>query len=357
MNSKSYLVALIFSAVAGIQPIALASAELSQSLGNRRPNLNIIAPAVISTASQCAKLKSVGYKTVEFAPGRTMKLWYPTTGVETLKTTAGKLQSSLVSDGPLSQCKFPMVVFSHGYKGCSTQSLFITEALARAGYVVAAPNHLDSECENSTNELPVQESFDKPEDWSPETYIDRRNDLRAVLDLLLSSAYPNFVNPSRIGLVGHSLGGYTALGASGAWTSWSDSRVKAALLLSPYSSPFLSSNTLAGIQVPTMYQGGTLDLGVTPYVKKVGGVYDSSPSPKYFMELKKAAHFAWTNAICGNETKIAKCVAKSSNARLILSYGIGFLDEYVAGRAARVLKKKNPQLKDYRYDLGTSGIK
>jgi Platelet-activating factor acetylhydrolase, isoform II len=40
----------------------------------------------------------------------------------------------------------PIVVFSHGFHGCATQSRFLVIALASAGYLVVAPNHRDAIC-------------------------------------------------------------------------------------------------------------------------------------------------------------------------------------------------------------------
>src|SRR5262249_50737210 len=40
----------------------------------------------------------------------------------------------------------PVIVFSHGFHGCATQSRFLMEALASAGYLVLAPNHRDATC-------------------------------------------------------------------------------------------------------------------------------------------------------------------------------------------------------------------
>ena len=65
------------------------------------------------------------------------------------------------------------------------------------------------------------------------------------------------------GLVVHSLGGYTVLALGGGWKSWKLSGVKAVLALSPYSAPFTVSHTLGDIHIPVMYQGGTLDAGIT----------------------------------------------------------------------------------------------
>ncbi len=41
---------------------------------------------------------------------------------------------------------YPVILFSHGFTGCGTQSVFLTEALAQDGYFVLAPNHRDAGC-------------------------------------------------------------------------------------------------------------------------------------------------------------------------------------------------------------------
>ena len=42
--------------------------------------------------------------------------------------------------------KQPIIIFSHGFHGCATQSRFLMEAFASAGYIVFAPNHRDAVC-------------------------------------------------------------------------------------------------------------------------------------------------------------------------------------------------------------------
>ena len=81
---------------------------------------------------------------------------------------------------------------------------------------------------------------------------------------------------------------------AGAWPSWKDGRVKAVLALSPYCAPFITKGDLGHRDVPVMYQGGTLDLGITPDVRRAGGAYEQTSTPKYFVELRGAGDFAWT---------------------------------------------------------------
>ena len=42
--------------------------------------------------------------------------------------------------------KQPVIIFSHGFHGCATQSRFLMEAFASAGYIIFAPNHRDATC-------------------------------------------------------------------------------------------------------------------------------------------------------------------------------------------------------------------
>lgn len=223
---------------------------------------------------------------------------------------------------------YPVVVFSHGFTGCNTQSAFLMDALAHAGYLVVAPNHDDARCgsaamgERSSGKFPRPDvPFQNPERWSDATYQDRRKDIESLLDALLSGTVlqGTHVDAKRIGIAGHSLGGYTALGVAGAWQSWKDQRIKAVLALSPYCTPYLRKGGLGQMNVPVMYQGGTRDFGITPSVKRPQGAYDRSSPPKYFIEFEGAGHLAWTNL---NKTF----------QETISNYSIAFFDHFLRGK-------------------------
>jgi len=109
------------------------------------------------------------------------------------------------------------------------------------------------------------------------------------------SRFRGLVDLDRLGLAGHSLGGYTVLALGGAWEDWKLSGVKAVLALSPYSQPFILTDTLSDLDAPVMYQGGTRDFGITPSLRKNEGAYEMSPSPKYYVEFQRAGH----EELCG----------------------------------------------------------
>src|SRR5262245_37811322 len=48
----------------------------------------------------------------------------------------------------------PLILFSHGYHGCNTQSTFLMTELANAGYLV--PNHKDAFCAGGLLQKPEE---------------------------------------------------------------------------------------------------------------------------------------------------------------------------------------------------------
>src|SRR5262245_2672768 len=77
---------------------------------------------------------------------------------------------------PLQPGPASLIVFSHGYHGCNTQSTFLMTALANAGYLVVAPNHKDAICAGGLLQRP-EEPFQNPAAWNDTTYDERRNDV------------------------------------------------------------------------------------------------------------------------------------------------------------------------------------
>jgi hypothetical protein len=97
-----------------------------------------------------------------------------------------------------------------------------------------------------------------------------------------------------------------------------------------------------------MYQGGTLDFGITP---KVAEAYDDTPSPKFFAELRKAGHFAWTNLTCSKAGDVANCLSTVPNAALIDQYSLAFFDSTVLREKEPLLIGSGAGLADYRHSV------
>ncbi len=229
---------------------------------------------------------------------------------------------------PNTDGKAPLVIFSHGFGGSSTQSAFLMRAMAQAGYLVVAPNHKDANRSQSKPEV----GFGKADNWSDKTYISRHDDMVNLIEALHKDASWNSqIDWSKIGLCGHSLGGYTVLGLAGAWPSWRVDGVKAVIALSPYVTPYTSHGNLDKLNAPVMYQGGTHDWGITPFVKRPGGAYSKTGSPAYFIDFDGFNHLTWTGFNQDQEKQEA-----------INYYCVAFLDKYLKGENDDRLQKKLP---------------
>jgi predicted dienelactone hydrolase len=215
------------------------------------------------------------------------------------------------------------------------------QALAGDGYAVFAPNHRDADCGKLESWLPRPEvPFSNPENWSDETYADRAQDLKNLLNALQGD--PRFGAPpfdwQHVGLVGHSLGGYTVLELAGGWPHWKDRRVKAVLALSPYAAPFAVQHTLNQIDVPVMYLGGSRDTAITPSLERREGAYEQTPAPKYLVVIDGAGHLAWVDN---------RATAKHP---LTVDYSRAFFDRYFKGKLfPPSLKEPGPGVADLRF--------
>jgi predicted dienelactone hydrolase len=86
----------------------------------------------------------LSYKTSADEPvERTGMVWYPAAEPMQQHNYGGQI-GFVASDSKVLRGKHPLLLFSHGFWGSADQSIFLTEELARRGYIVAAVNHADS---------------------------------------------------------------------------------------------------------------------------------------------------------------------------------------------------------------------
>ena len=210
--------------------------------------------------------------------GRSVKIWTPGSG------------------------KYPLIIWSHGHRGCNDSSSNLSSMLADEGYMVLAVSHND--CREGglggiggggLGGIGSEEPWGSPEQWSDQTYRDRRDDWHAVLDDLPNTVFASQIKDlGYIGAVGYSLGGYTVLGLLGGWDSWKRPEIKVVAALSPYSQPYTYHNRVSHFSHDMIqYQGGTRDRGITPGVRDQ--MYPITHPAKYYVELDGASHFAWSD--------------------------------------------------------------
>ena len=208
------------------------------------------------------------------------------------------LPSSIAyEDAPAGPPAFaPLIVFSHGSGGSSWQSIYLMEALASHGFVVAAPNHTGNT---------VYDQFAGTSVPLAQSAVNRPLDVSFVIDQMLArSADPQDplhqrIRPWLVGVAGHSFGGYTALaiaGGVGALGLEPDPRVAAIAAIAPASS-LLAESDLAAIEVPLFLLSGTFDTTtpIDPNTTRPWTVVEGPPV--YRADIEGATHSGFA-AVC-----------------------------------------------------------
>jgi predicted dienelactone hydrolase len=246
---------------------------------------------------------------------------------------------------PVTQGKYPVIVFSHGAGGSQNCCESLTRHWATYGYVTLQPTHDDSIVqrrksgdENLRFLQAVRDALKNPALWES-----RPQDISFLLNALPDlqkrvGSLGDKLDLNRIGIGGHSMGSYTAEAVGGALvdlpghpaTSFSDPRAKAILCLSPQGpGQFgLSARSFDTIGLPFMGITGSLDsLGpvASPAWHKIP-FERSQPDDKYELFITGANHMSFITA----ETLLP---ARSSQAAAILGYtssaSLAFWDAYL----------------------------
>jgi len=169
-----------------------------------------LALCTLATPSFAASFRFIEVPADAEGSAMTGGLWYPC--AEPAGTVRlGPYVLPVAKDCPFSGEKHPLVVVSHGRGGNFLGHHDTAEAMADAGFIVAAINH------------PGDTRSDMSRATELSVYVSRPADIKRLVDYMAgpSPAAP-FVDPSRIGLFGFSRGGYTGLAVIGANADWAN---------------------------------------------------------------------------------------------------------------------------------------
>jgi predicted dienelactone hydrolase len=228
-------------------------------------------------------------------------------------------------DCPIIGRGLPLIVISHGFGGWFGGHHDTAEALADAGFIVAAIDH--------------------PDDWSHAdparkftltALTDRPTDIKRLIDYMLS-AWPSAakIDPSRIGFFGFSRGGFTGLALIGGAVDWQaalpalcppdstlpaclearkgplpnvqlahDARIKAAVIADPFLGAFFTPDSLkrvaAAVQLWGSEKGGD---GVQP--DDAASAAHNLPAMPDYHTVPNSAHFAFLPPCTSGEEQTA----------------------------------------------------
>ncbi len=299
----------------------------------------------------------------------TVAVWYPTASPARPFRYAGSREGNVAPGAPfyagLAPC--PLLVFSHGYGGSGISYVYLTEALARRGWVVAAPDHHDPQSA-------VRIKGGKPKDFDARkffreimkiaatgpaersAYRYRIDEMLAVLDGMFRSDFAPFLRRDLVAVGGHSMGGFSATGVCGAWENWKGGKIRALLLLSTASTACIYTRAeLSRVKAPTMLFMGEKERMRARKHSTVGRLhaflYGVFPPPKYFLEVRNGNHFTFNDYM--GESKLLGRVLGGNPAQheVIRRYSAVFLEKYVMGRG-EMPAERDPMLTRLLFDTG-----
>lgn len=153
---------------------------------------------------------------------------YPTAAAMT-SLTVGRFNAMAAENAASGPGRFPLLIFSHGAGSLPELYLWLFEGLTARGFVVASVTH------------PGDNYNDKSGTFGDAELVERSRHVVALIDSVAGDAsLTSSIDVSKIGIVGHSAGGYTALLAAGGrpdFTQFGGGRCRRSTLQSAAASP------------------------------------------------------------------------------------------------------------------------
>ena len=169
--------------------------------------LSLCAVATALHAAEPVGVQKISVVMQDYPRPLAVTVWYPSKGdgQPAVSTSDKVFQASTANTGAtIREGHFPLILMSHGSGSRGEGMGWIGVELAKAGYIVAAPNHPGT---TSGDSLPAA----TPKIW------ERAQDMSVLITAFSrNQRWQNSIDQRRIGILGFSLGGSTALELAGA---------------------------------------------------------------------------------------------------------------------------------------------
>ncbi|MEO1179777.1 MAG: alpha/beta hydrolase [Cyanobacteria bacterium J06636_28] len=266
---------------------------------------------------------------------------------------------------PESTAPAPLVIFSHGFAARRTSFVDLAQHLASHGIAVAAIEHPGSNFKQIENLVAGNASAA----MAPNEFVDRPQDISYLLDYIeaqnrgpLASRF----DLDKIGVMGHSFGGYTALALAGAQLNVDqlqtrctdellkedsinisiplqclalqsqfeqplhDERIKAVFVFNPITSVVFGEQGLGQLRTPIMMVSGSADSIAPALTEQMHPFTWLTPTDKYLAMMQGGTHnYAQSdtlpNELSGPDPSLAREYLKA--------LGLAFIKTHVVGQS------------------------
>jgi predicted dienelactone hydrolase len=271
----------------------------------------------------------------------------------------------------------PLVVLSHGFGSDRKFLTYLARHLASHGFTVVSLEHPGS---NFTWLNGVSLGGNPGDLLAASEFIDRPKDVSFVLDRLAElNKYGRFqgkLNTQQVTVIGHSLGGYTALALAGGelnlkelqgycknrsplgrspadWFQCAaadlpddreqlrDRRVVQVIALNPMTGRLFGNNGLAQVRVPTLVLTGTED-AIAPSLDHQLRPFSQLGGPKYLLAAIGGTHLSVTDRANLNDA-----LAQSTLVKEHIGIEAEPLRQLIRGVSLAFIKQLSPEAKNY----------
>lgn len=263
--------------------------------------------------------------------------------------------------------RIPVIVFSHGLSSRPEDYAVGLKHIASYGYLVAAPQHIGSDA------IYLQEMLQGEHQniFALDEFVNRPKDISYVIDELQrrnSTEFNSRLDLKNVGAAGHSFGGYTILGLSGATIDFEnlqrdcdrlyggldislllecralelpriaynfrDERIKAVYAINPVNRSIYGKKGISQISIPTVLVSGSYDPAAPPFFEQAASFTWLKTPDKYWAMVEGQAHVNFTNLDPGITKVLDSAVHLSlPNQTLISNYdnalSLAFFETYL----------------------------